>query len=71
MLYLTYTDIQNPTNFAGGEDFAVNAANNSFQSKLTACASPGFFFEANSPAAIDQAMQAMFAQSLQAARLTN
>ena len=38
---------------------------------LQACASPGFFFTANSATDINNAMQAMFAQALQAARITN
>ena len=39
-------------------------------SGTTGCASPGFFFTASSQSAINQAMQTMFFQALQVARLT-
>ena len=37
---------------------------------LGKCASPGFFFQAKTDDDINKALQAMFAQALQAARLT-
>ena len=38
--------------------------------RLTACASPGFFFQISTSLSIDQAMQAMFQQAVKYARLT-
>ena len=71
ILYIPYVPIQNPTSFAGNEDFKVNAIIPDIPPNLQACATPGFFFTASSDADINAAMQAMFAQALQAARLTN
>ena len=72
ILYIPYVPIQNPNpNFAGDEDDKVNAIIPYIPGDLQACASPGFFFTANSATDINNAMQAMFAQALQAARLTN
>jgi Flp pilus assembly protein TadG len=71
ILYIPYQPIYNPNpNFAGDEDGKVNAVIPSIPATLQSCASPGFFFTANSDADINAAMQAMFAQALQAARLT-
>ena len=70
VLYIPYTPIQNPTNFAGGEDFAANSNIANIPGHLQACASPGFYFAANTPSDITSAMQAMFQQSLQSARIT-
>ena len=72
VLYIPYVPIQNPNpSFAGDEDDKVNAIIPSIPGVLQQCASPGFFFEASTPADINNAMQTMFAQALQAARLTN
>jgi len=71
ILYIPYQPIYNPdTSFAGNEDGKVNAVIPSVASTLQNCASPGFFFTANSDADINSAMQAMFAQAQRAARLT-
>ncbi len=71
ILYTPYVPIQNPNpSFAGDEDDKVNNIIPGIPSVLRNCASPGFFFTANSPQDITNAMQAMFAQALQAARLT-
>jgi hypothetical protein len=70
VLYIPYTPIQNPTSFAGGEDFAANSNIANIPGHLQACASPGFYFAANTPSDITSAMQAMFQQSLQSARIT-
>jgi Flp pilus assembly protein TadG len=71
ILYIPYVPITNPTSFAGNEDFIVNGLIPSVPGVLQSCASPGFYFTADTPADINNAMQAMFAQALQAARLTN
>ena len=70
VLYIPYQPITNPTSFAGNEDFKVNAIIPTISATLQQCASPGFFFSAYTPQDITNAMQAMFAQSLAAARLT-
>lgn len=70
VLYIPYVPIQNPTSFAGNEDYNVNAIVPSIPSTLQQCASPGFFWTANAPADITSAMQAMFAQSLQSAMIS-
>ena len=71
VLYIPYQTIQNATNFANGEDFAVNAIIPNIPTALQACASPGFYYTASSPQAITDALNAMFAQSLQTAHITN
>jgi Flp pilus assembly protein TadG len=72
VLYIPYVPIQNPNpSFAGDEDDKVNNIIPSIPGVLQNCASPGFFFTANTAKDINNAMQAMFAQALQAARLTN
>jgi Flp pilus assembly protein TadG len=71
VLYIPYQTIQNPTSFANGEDFAVNAIIPNIPAALQSCASPGFFYTASSPAAITSALNEMFAHSLQTAHITN
>jgi hypothetical protein len=72
VLYVQYVDIE-PQDF----DFDDNEIGNmdaiipSIPATLQSCASPGFYFTANSSADIINAMQAMFKQALQTARLTN
>ncbi len=71
VLYIPYVPISNPNpSFAGDEDDRVNSLIPSIPPALQACASPGFFFTASTPADINNAMQTMFFQALQAARLT-
>ncbi len=70
ILYIPYVPIQNPnSNFASGEDDTANAIIPKIPDDLKGCATPGFFFTANSDTDINNAMQTMFAQALQAARL--
>jgi Flp pilus assembly protein TadG len=84
ILYLPYVPINPPSTFASDEDYKVNwiipstnppattpAAPTSIPAILQACASPGFFFTANSAADINTAMQAMFAQAVASAHLTH
>jgi Flp pilus assembly protein TadG len=70
ILYVPYVPIQNPTTIWTNEDGFANANIPNIPPTLKTCASPGFFFSANTPQDITNAMQAMFAQSLAAARLT-
>ena len=72
VLYVPYAPIQNVnTSFAGDEDDYANWNIPSIPPALQACASPGFFFTANTPADITAAMKAMFAESMRISRLTN
>ncbi|WP_296516535.1 pilus assembly protein TadG-related protein [Rhodopseudomonas sp.] len=70
VLYIPYQPIQNPTSFANNEDFAVNAIIPNIPPTLKACASPNFFFTANTPADITAALNAMFNQALVTAHIT-
>jgi Flp pilus assembly protein TadG len=71
VLYIPYQTIQNPTSFANNEDYAVNAIIPDIPASLKACASPNFFFTANTPADITTALNAMFNQALVTAHITN
>jgi Flp pilus assembly protein TadG len=85
VLYIPYQPIQNPTSFAGGEDGAVNAilpydatynpsgatSPPTIPSKLQNCASPNFFYTANTPADINDALVKMFEQAVKTAHVTN
>nr|MDQ6869768.1 pilus assembly protein [Pseudomonadota bacterium] len=62
--------IQNPTTIWTNEDGFANANIPNIPPSLKACASPGFFYTADTPQDITNAMQDMFAQSLALARLT-
>ncbi len=76
VLYIPYQTIQNPTNFANGEDFAVNAiippnGPPNIPTSLQACASPNFFYTGDSPAHITSALITMFEQAVSTAHVTN
>jgi len=72
VLYIPYQPI-NPvnSNFAGDEDDAANNNIPNIPASLQGCASPNFFFTANTPADITTALNAMFQQSLVTAHITN
>lgn len=73
ILYIPYVPISNPNpSFAGNEDGKVNAIIPQIPATLQNCTTltGGYFFTANTPADINNAMQTMFFQALQAARLT-
>lgn len=70
ILYIPYQPIQDPTSFANNEDFAVNAIIPNIPPTLKSCASPNFFFTANTPADITAALNAMFNQAVASAHLT-
>jgi Flp pilus assembly protein TadG len=71
VLYIPYETIQNPTNFANGEDYAANAIIPNIPAALQACASTNFFYTANTPADITNALIAMFEQAVSTAHITN
>jgi Flp pilus assembly protein TadG len=71
VLYIPYQPIQNPnTSFAGNEDTYANNNIANIPAPLQACASPGFYFTANTPADIAAALQTMFKQAITSDRLT-
>lgn len=73
ILYVPYTEISNPNaSFAGNEDGYANANIPNISPSLQSCASSGFFYTANAPSDITNALQAMFANALNtASRLLN
>jgi hypothetical protein len=72
VLYIPYVKIQNPNaSFANNEDGYANSNITNIPKSLTDCASPGFFYTANTPADITQALQDMFKHSLVTAHITN
>lgn len=72
VLYIPYQPIQNPnTSFANNEDGYANANIPSIPPSLQSCASPGFFYTADTPADITSALNAMFNQALVTAHITN
>lgn len=72
VLYIPYQVI-NPVNtsFAGDEDDYANWNIPNIPASLQACASPGFFYTANTPQDITAALQQMFNHALITAHLTN
>jgi hypothetical protein len=72
VLYIPYQTI-NPVNasFAGDEDDYANWNIPGIPTSLQNCASPGFFYTANSPADITTALNAMFSHALVTAHITN
>ena len=59
------------TSFAGNEDTYANNNIPYIPASLQKCASPGFFYTANSPTEITAALNAMFNHALQTAHITN
>jgi Flp pilus assembly protein TadG len=72
VLYIPYGQILNPnSNFAGNED---GYANNNIQyipASLKNCASPNFFYTADTPADIQSALVTMFEQAVSTAHITD
>jgi Flp pilus assembly protein TadG len=71
VLYIPYQPIQNPTTFASSEDINANANIPKIPPSLTTCASPGYFYTANTPADISASLNAMFNHALQTAHILN
>ena len=66
VLYIPYEPISPPNpNFADGQDLYANANIPNIPPSLQACASPGFFYTANAPADIAEALNAMFAMAVE------
>jgi hypothetical protein len=72
ILYIPYTTISDPnSNFANNEDGYANTNISYIPASLQSCASPNFFFTANSPTDIDNTLKTMFNQAVSTAHLTN
>jgi hypothetical protein len=72
VLYIPYQPIS-PVNssFSGDEDDAANSNIPNIPGSLQGCASPGYFYTANTPADITSALNAMFNQAVTTAHITN
>ena len=72
VLYIPYQPVSPVvTTFAGDEDTAANTNIQYIPASLQKCASPGFFYTANSPTEIASSLNAMFNHALQTAHITN
>jgi Flp pilus assembly protein TadG len=72
VLYIPYQPIQNPnSSFANDEDDYANNNITNIPASLQSCASPGFFYTANTPADITTALNNMFNHALITAHITN
>ena len=71
VLYIPYGTIQNPNpNFASNEDGYANNNIANIPAALKNCASPNFFYTANTPADINNALQTMFEQAVNTAHIS-
>jgi hypothetical protein len=72
VLYIPYQPIQDPnSNFADNEDGYANDNIPNIPTSLQNCASPNFFYTANSPSDIQNALVTMFEQAVNTAHVTN
>ncbi len=72
ILYIPYTAISYPnSSFASNEDGYANANIPNIPAALQSCASPNFFYTANTPADIQSALVTMFEQAVSTAHITN
>jgi Flp pilus assembly protein TadG len=72
VLYIPYQPVSPVvTTFSGDEDTAANDNIPYIPASLQKCASPGFFYTANSPTEIAASLNAMFNHALQTAHLTH
>jgi Flp pilus assembly protein TadG len=71
VLYIPYGTIQNPNpNFASNEDGYANNNIPNIPGALKSCASPNFFYTANSPTDIQNALLTMFQQAVNTAHIS-
>ncbi len=71
VLYIPYQTIQNPTTFANSEDIYANDNIPNIPTALQTCASTNFYFTANTPTDINNALIAMFDQAVSTAHISN
>jgi len=71
VLYIPYQTIQNPNSaFANNEDGYANTNIPNIPTALQNCASPGFYFTANTPTDIQNALVQMFEQAVVTAHVS-
>jgi Flp pilus assembly protein TadG len=71
ILYIPYETIQNATTFANSEDIYANDNIPNIPGALKSCASPNFYYTANTPADINTALLTMFEQAVSTAHVTD
>jgi Flp pilus assembly protein TadG len=71
VLYIPYETIQNATSFANSEDVYANNNIPNIPTALQTCASPNFYYTADTPADINAALLSMFEQAVSTAHITN
>jgi Flp pilus assembly protein TadG len=71
ILYIPYQPIQDPSTIFNDEDGYANSNIANIPGALQTCASPSFFYTANSPADINSALLSMFQQAVNTAHITN
>ena len=65
------SDHPNPTSFSNSEDVYANSAIPNIPGALQTCASTNFYYTANSPTDITNALLAMFEQAVSTAHVSN
>jgi hypothetical protein len=71
VLYIPYQPIADPSTIFNNEDGYANNNIPNIPASLQNCASPNFFYTANSPADITNALVTMFEQAVSTAHITN
>ena len=71
ILYIPYQPIADPSTIFNNEDGYANSNIANIPTALQTCASPNFFYTANSPADIQSALVTMFEQAVSTAHVTN
>jgi len=71
VLYIPYQPIADPSTIFNDEDGYANSNIPSIPAALQNCASPNFFYTANSPSDITNALVTMFEQAVSTAHITN
>ena len=71
ILYIPYQTISDASTIFDDEDGYANSNIQYIPTALQACASPNFYYSANSPADINAALLSMFEQAVSTAHITN
>jgi len=71
ILYIPYQPIQDPSTIYDNEDGYANNNIPNIPGALKTCASPNFFYTADTPADINSALLSMFQQAVNTAHITN
>ena len=71
ILYVPYQPIADPSTIFNDEDGYANSNIPGIPAALQACASPNFYYTADTPADINSALLSMFQQAVNTAHITN